>query len=63
MTDQEFIKYLGVKLLNSGEDCCSYCIYGGRTLEVCDNLQNNDRPDDNVCLEGLRKYAEEETYK
>ena len=60
MTDKEFITYIGKLLLNSGEDCCSKCSFSLKR-RLCDNqkqanagrLLNYD-----ICLEGMRKYAE-----
>lgn len=56
MTDKEFITYLGVKLLNSSEDCCSICAYCPREGN-CANCDNKI-PDDNICIDGIRKFAE-----
>lgn len=56
MTDAEFIKYLGTKLLNSGEDCCSICARKPEG-EICDNNPGGDL-DDNICIAGLREFAD-----
>lgn len=62
MTDLAFAKYLSAKLLNSGEDCCSMCALNKRD-DVCDNHKHaeetDSKLDDDVCLVGLRCYAEE----
>lgn len=61
MTDKEFITYIGKILLYSGEDCCSICTFI-RDGELCDNQKRSEKlgipPDDEVCIEGMRKYAE-----
>ena len=61
MTDKEFITYIGKILLYSGEDCCSICGYC-KMDELCDNQKRSEKlgapPDDDICLEGMRKYAE-----
>ena len=57
MTDKEFISYLALKLLNSGEDCCSVCAYNTDRAADCDNLKAHDVPNDDICLKGLRAYA------
>ena len=62
MTDKEFITYIGKLLLNSGEDCCSICTYL-RNGELCDNQKQANAGgggvlNDDICLEGMRKYAE-----
>lgn len=62
MTDKEFITYIGKILLNSGEDCCSKCLYC-RSDELCDNQKQANAGgvlNDDICLEGMRKYAERE---
>ena len=58
MTDKEFITYLGVKLLYSGEDCCSICANNPKR-GICKNSLCK-KPDDNMCVDGLRKFAEGE---
>lgn len=62
MTDLAFAKYLAVKLLNSGEDCCAMCAFN-RWDDVCDNHKHTEETggklDDDVCFAGLRRYAEE----
>ena len=62
MTDINFAKYLAVKLLNSGEDCCAMCAFN-RWDDVCDNhkhaQETDSKLDDDVCFAGLRRYAEE----
>ena len=62
MTDLDFARYLAMKLLNSGEDCCSMCALNKRD-DVCDNHkhaeENDSKLDDDVCFVGLRCYAEE----
>lgn len=61
MTDKEFITYISKILLNSGEDCCSICLYCGGD-ELCDNQKACERPgdppNDDICIEGMRRYAE-----
>lgn len=63
MTDLDFARYLAAKLLNSGEDCCSMCALNKRD-DVCDNHKHaeetDSKLDDDVCLVGLRCYAEEQ---
>lgn len=63
MTDLAFAKYLAMKLLNSGEDCCSICALNKRD-DVCDNHKHaeetDSKLDDDVCFVGLRCYAEEQ---
>ena len=56
-----FEKYLGTLLLNSGEDCCSKCAYSPPTNidDVCDNAKSETGCNDEVCLRGLKDYAEE----
>ena len=58
MDDKDFIKYLCVKLLNSGEDCCSICANNPKRGFCKNSLRK--KPDDNMCIEGLRKFAEGE---
>lgn len=62
MTDKEFIKYIGKILLYSGEDCCSKCSFSLKR-RLCDNQKKAEKlgtpPDDDICIEGMRKYAEE----
>ena len=62
MTDKEFIMYIGKILLNSGEDCCSMCEYC-KIDELCDNQKQANAwggvLNDDICLGGMRKYAEE----
>ena len=62
MTDKEFITYIGKLLLNSGEDCCSKCSFSLKR-RLCDNQKKAEKlgapPDDDICIEGMRKYAEE----
>ena len=58
MSDKEFITYLGMKLLNSGEDCCMICA-NCPPNEFCENAER-DKPDRNFCIDGLRKFAEGE---
>ena len=66
MTDLNFAKYLAVKLLNSGEDCCAICAYNKRD-DVCDNYKDaeeHDRePDRDLCFMGMKHYAEENAEK
>ena len=58
MTDKEFISYIGKLLLYSGEDCCSFSL----KRRLCDNQKKAEKlgapPDDDICIEGMRKYAE-----
>ena len=62
MTDLNFAKYLAVKLLNSGEDCCAMCALNKRD-DVCDNQmlaeEAGGRLSRDICFIGLRCYAEE----
>lgn len=62
MTDKEFITYIGKILLNSGEDCCSICEYC-KMDELCDNQKQANAGggvfNDDICLEGMRLYAEQ----
>lgn len=39
MTDFEYAKYLALKLLYSGEDCCAICSYN-KWDDVCDNYKD-----------------------
>ena len=60
MTDEEFITYIGKMLLNSGEDCCSKCSFSLKR-RLCDNQKQANAGgvlNDDICLEGMRKYAE-----
>lgn len=59
MNDKDYIKYLAMKLLYSGEDCCSICAYSP-AHDLCENQQahRDDKPDDAICIEGLRAYAD-----
>lgn len=61
MTDKEFISYIGKLLLYSGEDCCSKCAFSPKR-RLCDNQKQANAGggvlNDNICLEGMRKYAE-----
>ena len=61
MTDKEFITYIGKMLLYSGEDCCSKCAFSSKR-RLCDNQKKAEKlgtpPDDDICIEGMRKYAE-----
>lgn len=61
MTDLAFAKYLAVKLLNSGEDCCKMCALNKRD-GVCDNQmlaeEAGGRASFDICFAGLRCYAE-----
>ena len=63
MTDLDFAKYLAVKLLNSGEDCCEMCALNKRD-GVCDNQmlaeEAGGRTSFDICFVGLRCYAEEQ---
>lgn len=61
MNDKDFITYLGVKLLNSGEDCCSICANNPQT-GICENSLRK-KPNDRICIEGLRKFAEQAMVK
>ena len=61
MTDKEFITYLGKKLLYSSEDCCSICANNSQK-GYCKNCEG-ETPDDEVCIEGMRKYMEEEEWQ
>lgn len=70
MTDLEFSKYICVKLLNSGEDCCSICAFQQSLLKnsdaasdddeklVCENMKR-DVLDDDICYEGIRAFYEQ----
>lgn len=53
----EFERYLGKLLLNSGEDCCSRCVFSPPrgVDDVCENSKNSSGLDDEVCLEGMRQ--------
>lgn len=62
MNDQDFIKYLAVKLLDRGEDCCSMCAYSPAD-DLCENHKKNSPPDDEICTAGLREYAERKADK
>lgn len=61
MTDLDFARYLAMKLLNSGEDCCAMCAFNRRD-DVCDNHKHSELTgapiDNDVCFAGLRRYAE-----
>ena len=64
MTDKDFIKYLGRLLFDCGEDACSICKYN--PLDgVCDNMETSLKKEvalnDDICLEGMRLYAEQQT--
>lgn len=66
MTDFEYAKYLALKLLYSGEDCCAICFYN-KWDDVCDNYKDaeeHDRePDRGICFMGMKRYAEENADK
>ena len=64
MTD--FERYIGVKLLNSDEDCCSICAFQQAIVKpdavsdedmACENLKREELSDD-ICLQGIRAYFE-----
>lgn len=62
MTD--FEKYLGKWIVWSGEDCCSKCANSSINTngELCANLKEHTGdapPDDDICLQGMKKYFEE----
>lgn len=66
MTDFEYAKYLALKLLYSGEDCCAICSYNKRD-DVCDNHkhaeENDCGLDRDICFMGMKHYAEENAEK
>ena len=65
MTDFEYAKYLALKLLYSGEDCCEMCALNKRD-GLCDNQmlaeEAGGRTSFDICFVGLRCYAEERAY-
>jgi recombinational DNA repair protein RecR len=56
MTGKDFITYLGKKLLYSSVDCCSICANNPQK-GYCKNCEG-ETPDDEVCIEGMREFAE-----
>lgn len=53
----EFEKWLAMLYLKSADDCCNCAFCPPDTF--CDNEGADGKPDDNVCMEGLKKYFEE----
>lgn len=56
MTGKDFITYLGKKLLYSSVECCSICANNPQK-GYCKNCEG-ETPDDEVCIEGMREFAE-----